>query len=95
MYIFLGTTFETPSVKFKPVEPLCSYFCRGGDEPKVHMPYQTTPGQIPRKLEIERSVLFVRVMYMTEAYTLSSVIWLSHGECFSNGVRPDSLVICK
>ncbi|TMS18883.1 Dynein heavy chain 1, axonemal [Larimichthys crocea] len=49
-----GTTFETPSVKFKPVEPLCSYFCRGGDEPKVHMPYQTTPGQIPRKLEIER-----------------------------------------
>ncbi|KAI4827733.1 hypothetical protein KUCAC02_031105 [Chaenocephalus aceratus] len=31
-----------------------SYFPRGGDSPKVQIPYQTAPGQIPRKLEIER-----------------------------------------
>ncbi|KAM7402690.1 hypothetical protein PAMP_017906 [Pampus punctatissimus] len=31
-----------------------SYFCRGGDTPKVQMPYQTIPGNIPRKLAIER-----------------------------------------
>ncbi|KAK2862487.1 hypothetical protein Q5P01_002020 [Channa striata] len=31
-----------------------SYFCRGGNTPKVQMPYQTIPGQLPRKLEIER-----------------------------------------
>uniref|UniRef100_A0A3Q3STI9 Dynein, axonemal, heavy chain 1 n=1 Tax=Mastacembelus armatus TaxID=205130 RepID=A0A3Q3STI9_9TELE len=31
-----------------------SYFCRGGDTPKVQMAYQNIPGQIPRKLEIER-----------------------------------------
>ncbi|XP_071349900.1 dynein axonemal heavy chain 1-like [Trachinotus anak] len=30
------------------------YFCRNGDKPKVRIPYQTTPGQIPRKLAIER-----------------------------------------
>ncbi|XP_062252615.1 dynein axonemal heavy chain 1 [Platichthys flesus] len=31
-----------------------SYFRGGGDTPKVYMPYQTIPGQIPRKLAIER-----------------------------------------
>uniref|UniRef100_A0A8C9ZPR8 Dynein axonemal heavy chain 1 n=1 Tax=Sander lucioperca TaxID=283035 RepID=A0A8C9ZPR8_SANLU len=31
-----------------------SYFCKGGDAPKVQIPYQTVPGQIPQKLEIER-----------------------------------------
>ncbi|XP_067360331.1 dynein axonemal heavy chain 1 [Channa argus] len=31
-----------------------SYFSQGGNTPKVQMPYQTKPGQIPRKLEIER-----------------------------------------
>ncbi|KAM9362199.1 LOW QUALITY PROTEIN: dynein axonemal heavy chain 1 [Symphorus nematophorus] len=30
------------------------YFCQGADAPKVQMPYQTNPGQIPRKLQIER-----------------------------------------
>ncbi|XP_026203417.1 dynein heavy chain 1, axonemal [Anabas testudineus] len=31
-----------------------SYFCHAGDAPKVQIPYQTMPGQIPRKLEVER-----------------------------------------
>ncbi|KAM8915859.1 dynein axonemal heavy chain 1-like [Spinachia spinachia] len=31
-----------------------SYFCQGGTKPKVQKPYQTVPGQIPRKLAIER-----------------------------------------
>ncbi|XP_047438259.1 dynein axonemal heavy chain 1 [Mugil cephalus] len=31
-----------------------SYFCPGGDAPKVQMPFKTISGQIPRKLEIER-----------------------------------------
>ncbi|KAL6111885.1 dnah1 [Pungitius sinensis] len=31
-----------------------SYFCRDGTKPKVQKPYQTVPGQIPRKLTIER-----------------------------------------
>ncbi|XP_044079595.1 dynein axonemal heavy chain 1 isoform X1 [Siniperca chuatsi] len=58
------TTFKTPSDQCKLVEKdnhgptsqqaLASYFCRGGDTPKVQMPYQTIPDQIPRKLEIER-----------------------------------------
>ena len=62
-------TFKIPSDHFKLVEkdnygPISellqtSYFCRGGDTPKVQMPYQTIPGKIPRKLEIERYVLFV------------------------------------
>ncbi|XP_040015424.1 dynein heavy chain 1, axonemal [Xiphias gladius] len=57
-------TFKTPSDQFKVVEkdyhgPVSqlsqnSYFCWGGDTPKVQIPYQTIPGQIPRKLEIER-----------------------------------------
>ncbi|KAI3369512.1 hypothetical protein L3Q82_007723 [Scortum barcoo] len=59
------TTVETPSDQCKLIEKNeyggaasqqaeTSYFCRGGDAPKVQKPYQTTPGQIPRKLEIER-----------------------------------------
>ena len=36
-----------------------SYFRRGGDTPKVHMPYYTVSGRLPRKLAIERFVLFV------------------------------------
>ncbi|XP_067444208.1 dynein axonemal heavy chain 1 isoform X2 [Thunnus thynnus] len=57
-------TFKIPSDQCKFVEkdnygPISqrlqtSYFCRGGDTPKVQMPYQTIPGKIPRKLEIER-----------------------------------------
>nr|XP_019941835.1 PREDICTED: dynein heavy chain 1, axonemal [Paralichthys olivaceus] len=31
-----------------------SYFRRGGGTPKVQIPYETIPGQIPRKLAIER-----------------------------------------
>ncbi|XP_023120862.2 dynein axonemal heavy chain 1-like isoform X2 [Amphiprion ocellaris] len=31
-----------------------SYFCQGGDTPKVQIPYETRPGEIPRKLAIER-----------------------------------------
>ncbi|XP_029005758.1 dynein axonemal heavy chain 1 [Betta splendens] len=31
-----------------------SYFSQTGDKPKVQIPYQTKPGQIPRKLQIER-----------------------------------------
>ncbi|XP_076603478.1 dynein axonemal heavy chain 1 [Chaetodon auriga] len=58
------TAFKTPSDRCKLVEkdnpgPASqqsknSYFRRGGDTPKVQMPYQTIPGQIPRKLKIER-----------------------------------------
>ncbi|XP_040889376.1 dynein heavy chain 1, axonemal [Toxotes jaculatrix] len=57
-------TFKTPSDQCKLVEKGChkpvsrlsqnSYFCRGGDTPKVQIPYKTIPGQIPRKLAIER-----------------------------------------
>ncbi|XP_069004796.1 dynein axonemal heavy chain 1 [Embiotoca jacksoni] len=32
----------------------CTSYIQGGDKPKVQMPYQTKPGQIPRKLQIER-----------------------------------------
>lgn len=39
--------------------PQTSYFCQGGDEPKIQMPYQTIPGQIPRKLAIERYAVFL------------------------------------
>lgn len=35
------------------------YFCPGGDKPKVQIPYKTRPGSIPRKLAIERCVLFL------------------------------------
>nr|XP_046240546.1 dynein axonemal heavy chain 1 [Scatophagus argus] len=31
-----------------------SYFCRRGDIPKVQVPFQTIPGQIPHKLAVER-----------------------------------------
>ncbi|GAA6221830.1 dynein heavy chain 1, axonemal-like [Lates japonicus] len=58
------TTFKTPSDHCKlaekdyhgPISQLSqnSYFCRGGDKPKVQIPYQTIPGQLPRKLAIER-----------------------------------------
>ncbi|XP_071059360.1 dynein axonemal heavy chain 1-like [Pseudochaenichthys georgianus] len=64
------TTLKTPSDQGKHVEKQkpgptsqqsqqsqrsqTSYFPRGGDSPKVQIPYQTAPGQIPRKLEIER-----------------------------------------
>ncbi|XP_051269985.1 dynein axonemal heavy chain 1 isoform X2 [Dicentrarchus labrax] len=58
------TTFKTPCDQYKLVEKdnhastswqsQSSYFCPEGDTPKVQMPYQTIPGQIPRKLEIER-----------------------------------------
>lgn len=40
-----------------------SYFSMGGDKPKVQMPYQTIPGQIPRKLVVERYVLFLCTVY--------------------------------
>ncbi|KAM9856968.1 dynein axonemal heavy chain 1 [Aulostomus maculatus] len=57
------TTPQTPFVQCEldktdynapPTSSHAAYFCRGGDTPKVQMPYQTVPGQIPRKLEIER-----------------------------------------
>lgn len=72
-YLSLVTTFKTSSGQSKLVErdnhgptsqqSQASYFCCGGDKPKVQMPYKTIPGQIPRKLEIERYVMFVCTMY--------------------------------
>ncbi|XP_030276430.1 dynein heavy chain 1, axonemal [Sparus aurata] len=59
-----GTTFNTPSEQYNLVEkdnqgttskqPQTSYFSQGGDKPKIQIAYQTIPGQIPRKLAIER-----------------------------------------
>ncbi|XP_054472107.1 dynein axonemal heavy chain 1 [Anoplopoma fimbria] len=59
-----ATTAKTPDEKCKLVEnnnhgPTSKqsqndYFCQGGNTPKVQIPYQTVPGQIPRKLAIER-----------------------------------------
>ncbi|XP_028430624.1 dynein heavy chain 1, axonemal isoform X1 [Perca flavescens] len=58
------TTFKIPTDQCKIVEKdnhgptsqqsQTSYFCKGGDAPKVQIPYQTVPGQIPHKLEVER-----------------------------------------
>ncbi|XP_068576471.1 dynein axonemal heavy chain 1 [Cebidichthys violaceus] len=59
------TTFKTPddqwiidslNDKYRSTshESQNSYFCRGGNAPKVQIAYQTVPGQIPRKLAIER-----------------------------------------
>ncbi|XP_022600673.1 LOW QUALITY PROTEIN: dynein heavy chain 1, axonemal-like [Seriola dumerili] len=58
------TTVKTSSDQYKfvdkdyhgPISQLSQnpYFCRRGDTPKVQLPYQTIPGQIPRKLAIER-----------------------------------------
>ncbi|XP_058497468.1 dynein axonemal heavy chain 1 [Solea solea] len=60
----MTTSAQTPSdqcemveaVYHGPVSQLTQnpYFCLGGDTPKVQIPYQTIPGQIPRKLAIER-----------------------------------------
>lgn len=47
--------FYTPNSK----QSLSSYFCRGGDTPKVQLPYQNISGKIPRELAIERYILFV------------------------------------
>lgn len=44
-------------------QPQTSYFCQGGDKPKIQIAYQTIPGQIPRKLAIERYVLFLYTIY--------------------------------
>ncbi|XP_078019489.1 dynein axonemal heavy chain 1 [Epinephelus lanceolatus] len=58
------TLSKTPSVQCELVEKnnhgptsqqsQISYFCHGGDKPKVQIAYQTIPGQVPRKLVIER-----------------------------------------
>ncbi|KAL7406937.1 hypothetical protein ABVT39_000487 [Epinephelus coioides] len=58
------TLSKTPSVQYELVEKnnhgatsqqsQISYFCHGGDKPKVQIAYQTIPGQVPRKLVIER-----------------------------------------
>lgn len=82
--LFVVTTFKTSSGQCKPVEKdkygptsqqtQTSYFCRGGDKPKVQMPYQTIPGQIPRKLEIERFVLLV-LSYVCTMYDRSSLFY--------------------
>lgn len=70
MHIFYqGTTFEVHWDRRKENPGLNSwqsqnsYFCLGGDKPKVQMPYQTIPGQIPRKLVVERYVPFVCTVY--------------------------------
>ncbi|XP_036957739.1 dynein heavy chain 1, axonemal isoform X2 [Acanthopagrus latus] len=59
-----GTTFNTPCEQYSLVEkdnkgtsstqPQTSYFSQGGDKPKIQIAYQTIPGEIPRKLAIER-----------------------------------------
>ncbi|XP_056267415.1 dynein axonemal heavy chain 1 [Pseudoliparis swirei] len=59
-----ATTSKTPDDQRRPVEncnhgPISQpsqklYFCLGGISQKVHLPYQTLRGQIPRKLAIER-----------------------------------------
>ncbi|TNN40911.1 Dynein heavy chain 1, axonemal [Liparis tanakae] len=56
-----ATTSKTPDNQRRPVDncnhgPLSQklYFCLGGISQKVHLPYQTLRGQIPRKLAIER-----------------------------------------
>ncbi|XP_055077981.1 dynein axonemal heavy chain 1 [Periophthalmus magnuspinnatus] len=54
LYVREGSESKKFIDKSMPQQPQTSYFCNGGDLPKVQLPYETVPGKIPRKLEIER-----------------------------------------
>lgn len=66
-----------------------SYFCHAADTPKVQVPYQTMPGQIPRKLQIERYVCCLCAPCLTSTYCMlcrEHILYIA-------GL--DSLVICE
>ncbi|XP_030585284.1 LOW QUALITY PROTEIN: dynein heavy chain 1, axonemal-like [Archocentrus centrarchus] len=46
--------YHVPHVPHNSFSSQTSYFCQGGDKPKVQIAYEIHPGMIPRKLAIER-----------------------------------------
>jgi len=91
----LATTSKTPDDQRRPVEncnhgPISQpsqklYFCLGGISQKVHLPYQTLRGQIPRKLAIERYEEWEAFRSHPASYCFEGIPQI---------VMPDSLVRC-